>query len=57
MSTPAATAASALSNASTASAPPADIARAKAMRHAASMLVLRDGPAGMEILMMRRPAR
>jgi len=57
MSTPAATAASALSNASTASAPPADIARAKAMRHAASMLVLRDGPAGMEILMMRRPQR
>lgn len=31
--------------------------RSKAMRHAASMLVLRDGPQGMEILMMRRPQR
>ncbi len=36
---------------------PTDPSRSKAMRYAASMLVLRDGPAGMEILMMRRPQR
>ncbi|GJG95445.1 MBL fold metallo-hydrolase [Cupriavidus pauculus] len=36
---------------------PADPTRSKAMRFAASMLVLRDGPQGMEILMMRRPQR
>jgi len=32
-------------------------AHSKAMRAAASMLVLRDGPQGMEVLMMRRPQR
>ena len=32
-------------------------ARSKAMRAAASMLVLRDGTRGMEVLMMRRPQR
>lgn len=31
--------------------------RSKALRAAASVLVLRDGPAGMEVLMMRRPQR
>ncbi|WP_423193452.1 MBL fold metallo-hydrolase [Cupriavidus sp. H18C2] len=36
---------------------PAVPSPSKAMRHAASMLVLRDGPQGMEILMMRRPQR
>ncbi|WP_172966058.1 MBL fold metallo-hydrolase [Cupriavidus pauculus] len=36
---------------------PAVPSPSKAMRYAASMLVLRDGPQGMEILMMRRPQR
>ncbi|RZT42099.1 MBL fold metallo-hydrolase [Cupriavidus agavae] len=36
---------------------PASPDRSKAMRHAASMLVLRDGPQGMEVLLMRRPQR
>ncbi len=45
------------SPAQTPSAQPADAPRSKAMRFAASMLVLRDGPQGMEILMMRRPQR
>ncbi|MGO4306859.1 MBL fold metallo-hydrolase [Cupriavidus sp. RAF12] len=31
--------------------------RSKALRKAASLLVLRDGPQGMEVLMMRRPQR
>lgn len=43
--------------ASTPQSGPADPGRSKAMRFAASMLVLRDGPDGMEILMMRRPQR
>jgi len=36
---------------------PTPLAPSKAMRHAASMLVLRDGPQGMEVLLMRRPQR
>jgi 8-oxo-dGTP pyrophosphatase MutT (NUDIX family) len=37
--------------------PTSPVARSKAMRAAASMLVLRDGTRGMEVLMMRRPQR
>lgn len=40
-----------------ASSSPNPEARSKALRTAASMLVLRDGPQGMEVLLMRRPQR